>query len=65
MEGDQKTSGALIGSVIIVIILIVGGIYLWKVSMKEGANPANPSDSSASLEADANNIDLESVDQGI
>jgi uncharacterized protein (UPF0333 family) len=29
MEPTQKSNGALIGLVVIVIILIVGGVYIW------------------------------------
>lgn len=32
MEPTQKSNGALIGLVIIIIILIIGGIYMWKVN---------------------------------
>ena len=30
MDTDKKSNGALIGLVIIVIILVVGGIYMWQ-----------------------------------
>ena len=29
MEPEKKSNGALVGLVIVVIILIVGGIYVW------------------------------------
>ena len=29
MEPEKKTNGALVGLVIIIIILVVGGIYIW------------------------------------
>ena len=31
---EKKSNGALIGSIIIVIILIVGGIYIWQSTVK-------------------------------
>jgi hypothetical protein len=65
MEIEQKTNGALIGSVIIIIILIIGGIYLWKVSLKERPVPLENTDTSANLETDLNDIDLESLDSEI
>lgn len=34
MESEKKSNGALIGSVIIIIILIIGGIYIWQSKMK-------------------------------
>lgn len=30
MEPEKKSNGALIGLIIIIVILIVGGIYLWQ-----------------------------------
>jgi predicted cupin superfamily sugar epimerase len=30
MDPEKKSNGALIGSIIIIIILIVGGIYVWQ-----------------------------------
>lgn len=30
MEPEKKSNGALVGLVIIVIILVLGGIYVWK-----------------------------------
>lgn len=30
MEPEKKSHGALIGSIIIVLILIIGGIYVWQ-----------------------------------
>lgn len=34
-EAEEKSMGALIGSIIIVIILVVGGLYLWSSKMQE------------------------------
>jgi hypothetical protein len=34
MEPEKKSNGALIGSVIIIIILIIGGIYVWQAKVK-------------------------------
>ena len=59
----QKSNGALIGSVIIIVILIIGGIYLWQKTVKE--KPAPPSDDLADLEANLNAVDLESLDEEI
>ncbi len=43
MEPEKKSNGALIGLIIIVIILIIGGIYMWQSnkSALQGQNPAN------------------------
>lgn len=34
MEPEKKSHGALIGSIIIIIILIIGGIYVWQARVK-------------------------------
>lgn len=34
MEPEKKSNGALVGLVIIVIILIIGGVYMWQVKEK-------------------------------
>jgi uncharacterized protein HemX len=34
MEQDKKSHGALTGSIIIIIILIIGGIYAWQQKVK-------------------------------
>jgi len=73
MEPEQKSNGALVGLIIIIIILVLGGIYLWKNSAEErakleGANTTSSVDDTtdtANLDADVNNIDLESLDSGI
>jgi hypothetical protein len=35
MGQEKKSYGALIGSIIIIVILIVGGIYIWQTKVKE------------------------------
>jgi hypothetical protein len=66
MEPNQqeKTNGALIGSVIVIIILVLGGIYFLKRGVPAPAEPV-PSESSEDIEAELDNMDLESLDQGI
>ena len=71
MEPEQKNSGALIGSIIIIIILIIGGIYLWKTS-KGNTLPAGESQSvgssnsdTADVEANVNSIDVDNIDNGL
>lgn len=34
MEPEKKSSGAFIGLAIIIIILVVGGIYVWQLNKK-------------------------------
>lgn len=63
--GPEKSNGALIGSVVIILILIVGGVYLWKTSVREKAVPEGGSDSAASIEANLNSMDMDNLDSGI
>lgn len=71
---QQKSNGALVGSIIIIIILIIGGIYFWKNSVKEQVAPENTDissdtesidNSAAVIEAELNSMDLESLDSEI
>ena len=34
MEPEKKINGALVGLIIIIIILIIGGIYMWQSNKK-------------------------------
>ena len=35
MGPEKKSYGALIGSIIIIIILVIGGLYVWQTKVKE------------------------------
>ncbi len=35
MEPEKKPNGALLGSIIIIVILIVGGIFVWQAKVKQ------------------------------
>ncbi len=77
MEPENKTSGALIGAVVILIILIVGGVYLLKNTAVQAPAPSVESDteaildpqaeatSSTEIETELESIDLESLDSEI
>ncbi|MBI5139544.1 hypothetical protein HZA26_02970 [Candidatus Nomurabacteria bacterium] len=56
MEPEEKSNGALVGSFIIIIILILGGIYVWQKSLQEKPTPL-PLDSSLSKESVPPNIE--------
>lgn len=74
---QTKSNGALVGSIIIIVILIIGGIYLWQNSLKEKALPQDQTmpeemkdfessvDSTSSIEAELDSIDLDSIDSEI
>ena len=35
MEPEKKSNGALLGSIIIIIIMIIGGIYIWQFKVQK------------------------------
>ncbi len=71
MEPEKKSNGAILGSIIIIIILVVGGIYLLNNSKTEtqpndSEELLDPSaNSAASIEAELENLDLETLDSEI
>jgi sensor domain CHASE-containing protein len=66
MEPEKKSHGALIGSIIVIVILIIGGIYVWQSKVKDielqkqlkaQAIDALTSDELNQLEAEFNSTD--------
>ena len=55
MEQEQKTNGAFVGLAIIVIILIIGGFYIWK--QKENIEQTNQTQTGAITAQDAAVLD--------
>jgi flagellar basal body-associated protein FliL len=67
MDQNKKSNGALIGSIIVIIILVVGGIYVFKMNIQKvkdtqkaneqinTANVLSSSDETADIEVDLNN----------
>ena len=78
-NGDQKSNGALLGSIVIIIIIIIGGIYLIKTKLNNineeniaaeevnaEANALSSSDELGDIETDLNNTsDIEGVDKNL
>jgi len=75
---EQKSNGALISSIIIILILIIGGIYLWRTSVKNkvgqpaGGSPTTTSGGNtgtgtdvSDIENSLNSIDVNNLDQGL
>lgn len=60
MEPTQKSNGALIGSIIIILILIIGGIYLYTTKVSKA--PEAPQIESVDTEASVINADLDTFD---
>lgn len=66
MPPEKKTNGALVGSIIIILILIIGGIYIFKAGVREDEpTPLNTQQDTTSLDAEVNSIDLDNVDEGM
>lgn len=67
MEEDTKTNGAFVGLVIIILILVIGGIYVWQMKIKEiarikaqnEAQMAEQANIISALEQDIENIDTD------
>ena len=45
MEPDKKSNGAFVGLVVIIIILVIGGIYIWRSSKSTIDNTNSQSES--------------------
>jgi len=67
MEPEKKSNGAMVGLVIIIIILILGGLYMWKANSSKnveldgtGNTTVTESDTNelGSLEADLQQADV-------
>jgi flagellar basal body-associated protein FliL len=41
MEPEKKSNGALIGTIVVIIILILGGLYIWMSKSKVEPIPEN------------------------
>lgn len=60
MESEKKSNGALIGLIVIVIILIIGGIYVWMSSRNTANNPNVQIESMRTTDsAELNNLEQE------
>ena len=78
---EDKSYGALFGSVVVVILLIAGGIYVFKNNMNPKVAPpameetatvnavdeqtAQTDSDLSNVEADLNSVDLDSLDKNI
>ena len=66
MEPEKKSNGALVGLVVIIIILVIGGIYLWqsneKAEEKKGEIQSENVTSEDSIDLDTLEQDLKTTD---
>lgn len=72
----EKSNGALVGSIIIIAILVLGGLYLWKTStdktpapstdtLLEGESNTNVTTDTDAIEQELDSMDLEGLDSEI
>ncbi len=64
METEKKSNGALIGSLIIIIILIIGGIYFWVSKIKPVVVEPNTADEKSAAAKKAYN-DLGTIEKDV
>lgn len=57
MEIEKKAGGAFIGLIIIIIILVLGGIYMWKVNKDTVEDIDTTAQTEAVTETDINELD--------
>ena len=67
---EKKSNGALIGSIVIIIILIAGGIYIWQSKVKSALEEKNKFESENVVPADENELnaleeDLNTIDTNV
>ena len=71
MEPEKKSNGALFGSIVIIIILIVGGIYVWQSKVQSALEQKKiQADRQAEIQMQANELnaleqDINSTDTNI
>ena len=68
MDNDKNSNGAIVGLIIILIVLIIGGVYIWqthekKVKEIEQQNAALSAADAAAL--DSLGLDVGTVDSGV
>ncbi len=78
MEPEKKSNGATVGLIVIVIILIIGGVYIWKAKVRSAMEEKKTAEmnaakagsnsevtSSDSAEVDALGEDLDSTSTNV
>ncbi|MFA6257087.1 MAG: hypothetical protein WCT29_03115 [Candidatus Paceibacterota bacterium] len=60
MDPEKKSNGALIGAIVIIVILLAGGIYLWQSNAKSALENKELQNENVSP---SDQEDLESLDQ--
>ena len=72
MPPEQKSNGALIGTIIVILILVVGGIYFYRTNVKNRVEqaqnvtqPTTQTDELAGIANDANSVDVNGLDSSL
>ena len=69
MEPEKKSHGALIGSIVIIVILVIGGIYMWqqKAQKAEELKQIQSEQNTQTNDGELNNLeqDVNSTDTNV
>ncbi|MFH1608734.1 MAG: hypothetical protein ABH951_01795 [Patescibacteria group bacterium] len=66
MEPTKKSHGALIGSIIIILVLIIGGVYIWQQKVKTiKEEPIQTEEQKATDEINSLEQEINSIDTNI
>jgi flagellar basal body-associated protein FliL len=66
MEKDKKSNGAFVGLAVIIVILVVGGIYIWMSNQNSGAvSPVSQTSPSSQALTNQDSAQLNSLEQDI
>lgn len=57
MEPEKKANGAFVGLVVIIIILVIGGIYIWQSNKNTLGEKQSSADSEAVADQDSADLD--------
>ena len=65
MGPEKKSYGALIGSIIIIVILVIGGLYVWQTKVKEIKLKQQQAEMQAAAISAANMNELKTLEQDL
>ena len=65
MGPEKKSYGALIGSIIIIVILVIGGLYIWQTKVKEIKQKQQEVEMQAAAINAANMNELKTLEQDL
>jgi uncharacterized protein YpmB len=63
MEPEKKSNGAFVGLAIIIIILIIGGIYMWKANKKTAEEQKIIAEQQATAITSQDSAELDALEQ--